>query len=112
METFEAMLSLLVFLSMLTLFTPEPQAIDNSLYASQIANDVWRVFQLRGDLHNFDKLKLNADADTMTELTSLCIEFKEEDVTSCIPKDKITSIRRTVIKDGEPEAITMRIGLG
>ncbi len=110
MKTVEAIVALLVFLLILQLFNPTVRPVDSSLYQIQLANDIWRVFQLRGDLQGFNKLKLNADANEVTKLTSLCIEFDEEDVTSCIPKSNIAQISRMVIIDDQPKKITVKVG--
>jgi len=110
MQTLEAILSLLVFLLIVSVFVPIERAVDNSVYKMQIANDVWRVFWLRGDLQDFNKVKMNVDANEITKLTGLCIGFEEEDVTSCIPKEGIAQVRKTAIVDGKPEIITLMVG--
>jgi hypothetical protein len=111
MKTLEAIIALLVFLMIVQMFQPTARQIDNSLHRMQIANDVWRVFQLRGDLEGFDKVRLNADAEKITGLTSLCIGFDEEDVTSCIAGNTVTQVKKVAIINGEPKEITMRIGI-
>ncbi len=110
MKTVEAIIALLVFLLIVQLFVPMPQQLNSSLYKIQLVNDVWRVFQLRGDLQGFDKTKLNADVDEITKLTALCIEFEEEDVTSCIPKENIVQTNKIAIIEGEAKKITVKIG--
>jgi len=110
MKTLESIISLLVFVSIAIMLIPEPKELDYSVYKTQIANDIWRVFELRNNFVGFDKNKLNDDANKITELTSLCIEFEEEDVTSCIPETKTIQIRKMAIVDGNPKTITMRIG--
>lgn len=111
MKTIEALISLLVFLIIIAGLAPMAQPERGGLYQMQLANDVWRVFSLRGDLEGFDKIKMNADADEITELTGLCISFDEEDVTSCIPESSITTMKKTAIVEGEPKIITLRIGI-
>lgn len=112
MKTIEAIIAFVFFIMILQLFTPLSKNIDTSLYHVQIANDIWRVFQLRSDLQGFDKNKLNIDANRITELTKLCIEFQEEDVTSCIPKEKTAQLERVAIIDGKATKITLKIGTG
>lgn len=110
MQTFEALISFLVFVSIIAMLQVPHHEIDDSLYRLQLAGDVWRVFQLRGNLGGFDKLKMNLDADEITRITGLCIEMEEEDVATCIPQGSVVRIERLAIINGQPEAIHMRIG--
>ncbi|MFA6530714.1 MAG: hypothetical protein WCT31_03200 [Candidatus Micrarchaeia archaeon] len=112
MKTLEALISLLVFLLIIASLAPMAQPERDGIYRMQLANDIWRVFSLRGDLEGFDKTRMNVDAEEITKLTSLCVELDEEDVTSCIPEEKITQVRKTAIVYGEPKTITLRVGVG
>ena len=113
MQTIEAIISLLVFLSILPLILSsiEPHVPDDSFYRLHLANDIWRVFYLRGDFENFDKSALNSDANQITKLTSLCIGFEEEDVTSCVSDSELIRIKKTAIVDGNPKWITMKVSV-
>lgn len=113
MQTIEAIISLLVFLSILPLIlsSVEPHVPDDSLYRLHLANDIWRVFYLRGDFEDFNKLALNRDANQITELTNLCIGFEEEDVTSCVSDVELIKIRKIAFVNGNPKWITMKVSV-
>ena len=113
MQTIEALISLLVFLSILPLILSsiEPHVPDDALYRLHLANDIWRVFYLRGDFEDFDKAALNRDAEQITKLTGLCIGFEEEDVTSCIGESEFIRIKKIAIIDGNPKWITMMVSV-
>lgn len=113
MQTIEAIISLLVFLSILPLVLSsiESHVPDDSLYRLHLANDVWRVFYLRGDFEDFDKAALNRDAGRITKLTGLCIGFEEEDVTSCVSDSELIRIKKTAIVGGIPKTITMAVSV-
>jgi hypothetical protein len=109
MKSFEALFTLLVILSFsfLILNYPEPK-LNDSLYRFQLANDVWRIWQLRGDLDGFNEVKMTADADYMTQLTGFCIYLVEEQVASCTYDETIiSSIQKKAWINGEIKTLTL-----
>ncbi len=118
MQTLEAIISLLFFLSILSSTLPsiEPQKIDDSLYRLQLADDCWRVLYLRGDFHNFSeasRLKIENDMSSITEQTGLCIFLEGIQFTSCRDgqEHEITaSLRRTLLENGAPKRVVFSIG--
>lgn len=113
MQTFEFIIGLLTFLLIAQILSSSPNvSVDDSLYKYQLANDVWRVFYLKGHLTSFDKIGLNSDANKITSLTGLCIEFEEEDVTSCIVKNQLITINKLAYYNGKINSLTIKIGSG
>ncbi len=110
MNTIEAMFSFLIFLSLIPLVQQSNYSIDHSHYALKLGEDIWRILYLKGSLNDFDENKLNENLNELTELTSLCIEFKEKDVVSCIPKESLVVIKRIAYINGNPRIITISIG--
>lgn len=88
MKSFEALFTLVavVAFALLVLRVQEP-ALDDTLYRYQLANDVWRVWWLRGGMDHgwnlIDRTVLNEDADRIGRLTGWCVYVEEEDVANC-----------------------------
>lgn len=112
MNTLEAIFSFLVLLSLLPFIINIPDySVDNSHYSLKLAEDIWRVLYLRGDLEGFDKDALNKDVEEISTLTSLCISVEEEDVASCIPEGQPLVIKRIAFIKGNPKIISLKIGV-
>ncbi len=117
MQTLEAMMSLLFFISAasLALASFETQPADDSLYRLQLAEDAWRVLYLRGDFKYFDDgQSLEADMAEIGEQTSLCLFMDGIEVTNCRGGTEehgmTASITRTAVYRGEPRRFTFSIG--
>ncbi|HLC68452.1 MAG TPA: hypothetical protein VJH24_01315 [Candidatus Bilamarchaeaceae archaeon] len=107
-KSFEAIFTLLVVVSFSLLILNQPlPGINDSLYRLQLAHDVWRVWQLRGDLDGFDKNAMNRDADAMTALTGTCIYLEEEDVASCLGGERIIALPQKAWVNGEVKNLTV-----
>ncbi|MBI5051373.1 hypothetical protein HZC08_01305 [Candidatus Micrarchaeota archaeon] len=100
----------ILFLILATINFQENTAIDYGFYKYSLGNDAWRVLYLRGGLHNFDKAKLNSDLERITELTSLCFYFEEEDVASCISEQDTLVLKKMAYINGQAKEITMHVG--
>ncbi len=121
MQTLEAIISLFMFMSFITLVASEwhvPVEIDSSLYKHQLANDVWRVLYLRGDFTGFSfeaanaaRIKAELDVHTIGELTSHCIFVGGERITNCRgePVQRVVSTERVTLVNGNPEKITVTL---
>jgi len=115
MQSFEALLSLFVFVTILAYVLaadPGPKPLDDSLYRMQLAEDAWRVLYLRGDLRDFGEEKrgaVEADMAKIGEQTGLCLFIHGVEFTNCrdgLPHEGIASLSRTVIIGGSPEKAT------
>jgi hypothetical protein len=102
MKTFEALVSLVVLLSIIAAITIQPQPVNTSLYKYQLANDVWRVMQLRGSTH--DAAAMNSDAAALSELTGLCVKIDED-----CDADQTTT-ERTAYLNSTTTQIRVRVG--
>ena len=112
MNTLEAIFSFLVLVSLLPLFLGiQTYSVDSSHYDLKLAEDIWRVLYLNGDLEYFDKNSLNKDLEKIEDLTSLCVYMEEEDVASCIPDETTVVIKRIAFINGNPKIITIVIGV-
>lgn len=111
MKTLEALISLVVLLSIIATIDLRPQTIDSSLYQYQLASDLWRVLQLKGATHD-----PTSAAITINELQTkmgLCIIAEGLALEKCeisADADMIT-IERTAYVDGDPIAVRLRMGL-
>lgn len=120
MQSIEAVLSILVFSSIALAFSgplSDDGGIDDSLQRLYLAQDAWRVLQLRGDFQDFHlghDSALKEDVDSITDLTGLCVFMTGSTrYTSCRggERHEITaSIRRTVIVGGVPWKVTFSLG--
>ncbi|MEW6748078.1 MAG: hypothetical protein AB1295_00010 [Candidatus Micrarchaeota archaeon] len=112
MQTIEAFLSLLVFLSISSLALashPGPMPTDDSLYRLQLADDAWRVLYLRGDFQDLgpeSRSMVEADLAFIGEQTGLCIFMRGMEFTNCRGGEErhvaVVSIKRTVIYRPSP----------
>ncbi len=109
MKSFEALLSLLAVVSFSLMVLQQHAELDDALYKYQLANDVWRIWYLKGHLATFDKHGMNSDAEKITELTGNCIYLEEEDVASCIGKEKISTVHKKAWVEDRIENITLVI---
>ena len=120
MQSLEAMISLLFFVSVLSHMLggiSEKPAIDDSLYRYQLAEDVWRVEQLRGHFEDFSDAKrmpIEADFDIISQKTKLCIYMHGIEITSCRGKqysiqERLATINRVVYKNDFAENVTLTI---
>jgi len=120
MQTLEAMVSLVFFLSIcshLLLSLEESRYVDDSLYRIQLAEDVWRVLYLRGDFEDFqsaDRERLEQEFELMGDMTGLCIFMDGVQFTNCRgttqPHYITASLTKTVIYDGAPKSFKFSIG--
>jgi hypothetical protein len=120
MQSIEAVISLLVFLSLSAMFIAQlgqPNPPDDSLYRLQLAEDAWRVLYLQNHFHDFSNASrqaLEEDMRNITEETGLCIFMDGTDITSCRGGDErhtmTASLSKTIIKDGKPKTVSFSIG--
>jgi hypothetical protein len=119
MQSLEATISLLVFLSLSSSFiiSSMTHRIDDSVYRSQLAEDAWRVLYLRGDFSDFSDSSrgiIESDMRRLGEETSLCFFIKGVEFTNCredgTNHTMIASVGKTVIADGSPKRIAFSIG--
>ena len=109
MQTLEAIISLMFFVSFLPVIASEQHAeTDDTLYKYQLANDVWRTLYLRNG-NNMDAYE--EDVEKIGELTDLCIFVAGERITNCRGEkvEQIISTERLVFSDGELKTITVTI---
>ena len=118
MQTLEALLSLLVFVSILTFFFPveNPTHVNESLYSIQLAEDIWRVLYLRQDFQDFPDTTENLENDLvlMGEETNLCIFIDGVYITNCRGGEEkheiAASITKSLIYDAKPRDFAVSIG--
>ncbi len=112
MNTIEAVLSLMVFVLIISSFTsvPTPE-LDDSLYKLKLSEDVWRILYLKGDLKDFQDDKILEDLEEIKELTGLCvsINWKEESINTCEPSQFVV-VKRIAFINGSPEMISIKVG--
>lgn len=123
MQSMEAVVSLMFFVSVLTYMlggVAEKPGLDDSLYRYQLADDVWRVEQLRGNLKNFSfdagndaRDDVEKDFDRLNGMTDLCIYMGGIKVTSChgshAIEEKVASINRAVYINGSVKNVTLTL---
>ncbi len=113
MNTIEAVLSLLVFVLIISNFTsiPNPE-LDDSLYKLKLSEDIWRILYLKGDLKDFQEDKILEDLEEIKELTGLCvsINWKEKSIKTCEPSQFVV-VKRIAFINGSPEIISIKIGV-
>ncbi len=120
MQILEAMISLMVLVSFLSFIAGEQhaRAVDDSLYKYQLANDVWRVIYLRGDLKDFSfddanlaRDRIELDLQRVGELTNLCVFIGGERITNCRGEDveKLVSTERITIVDDAPQRVMVTL---
>jgi len=120
MQSIEAIISLLVFLSLSAVFIAQlgqPNPPDDSLYRLQLAEDAWRVLYLQGHFHDFNegkRLALEEDMKKITDETGLCVFMEGTEITSCRGGDEehvmTASLSKTIIVDGKPKTVSFSIG--
>jgi len=120
MQTLEAMVSFVFFLSLcshLLLSPEESYYIDDSLYRFQLAEDVWRVLYLRGNFRDFgaaDRDELEKEFALIENETGLCIFMDGVQFTNCRgdsqPHHITASLTKTVVYDGAPKNLRFSIG--
>ncbi len=120
MQSFEAMMSFLVFTSIMLAVIEaegEPRGIDDSLLRLQIAQDAWRVLYLRGDFRDFGNAgsgRIRADMESISSETNLCVFLMgSSNYTSCRGGEKhelTASIRRAIIIGNSPRLVTFSLG--
>ena len=117
MQTLEAMMSLLFFLSAasMALASFETRPADDSLYRLQLAEDAWRVLYLRGNFRDLDDARdIEPDMTEIGEQTGLCLFIDGIEATNCRggteAHEMAASVTRTAIYRGEPATVTFSIG--
>ena len=112
MQTLEAILSLLVLVSLsIFLFIPAEAKIDNSLYLYSLQGDVENVMHLKGGLENISQG--NEIAMKIYAETGLCMEFSETDITSYpVAKGKYAQISVPQLKELNLEANGSEVDAG
>jgi len=120
MQTFEAMMSFLVFTSIMLAVLENPGdqgGIDDSLLRLQLAEDAWRVMYLRGDFRDFNGAgngRIRNDMEAISRETGLCVFLMgSSNYTSCRggERHEITaSIRRTVVSGNAPRSMAFSLG--
>jgi hypothetical protein len=118
MQTVEAVLSFLAFAaissSLMMAVHPVPQ--DDSLYRLQLAEDVWRVLYLRGDLapgSGEDGLALESDVRGIGDEAGLCVFIRGIETANCRggPEREMTvSVSRTMFVNGSLRSVTLSLG--
>jgi len=113
MNTIEAILSLMIFILIIFTFitVPTPE-LDISLYKLKLAEDIWRILYLKGELTNFQEDKILEDLNKIKELTGLCvsINWKEESIKTCEPSEFVV-VKRIAFINSSPEMISIKIGV-
>lgn len=120
MQSLEAILSFIMLIMLsLPLLSVEQPAIDDSLYRTQLAHDVWRVLYLRGDFEDFSFDKGNpardraeADMKEITELTNICIFISGERLTSCRGEETgkhIVTVKKLLVVNGAVEKVSVTL---
>ncbi|MFH0884222.1 MAG: hypothetical protein V1861_00760 [Candidatus Micrarchaeota archaeon] len=120
MQSFEAMMSFLVFTSIMLYATQtadKPQGIDDSLLRIQLAEDAWRVLYIRNDFHDFGSAgseRIRTDMESISNQTGLCVFLMgSSNYTSCRGGERhemTASIHRTLIIGNSPRLVTFSLG--
>lgn len=119
MQILEALISLLVFLSIvqLILYIPNLQ-LDTSLYKYYQVNDIYRVLYLNEDFYNLSfnssnaaRDKAEADLKIIGSLTGNCYFIRGIDITNCrnITSSQIISTQKILIVGQDPAVVTFSI---
>ena len=117
MQSLEAFLSLLFFVSILFSVIPaiEQKPVDDSIYLLQLAEDSWRVLYLRGnfqDLSGFSRVAVESDMAKIGDLTGLCFFIDGIQFTNCRsgePHQILISIPKTVIFEKSAKTCTFSV---
>jgi hypothetical protein len=119
MQSIEAAISLLVFVSLASAFLLQlapPGQPDDSLYRIQLADDAWRVLSLRGDFQDFGEGKretIERDMGEIGRMTGFCIFISGVEFTNCRSggegHEAVVSIKKTIISDGVPKIVTFSL---
>jgi hypothetical protein len=123
MKTIEALICAFVLLSFAPLVLLDTPAPKTQLYEYQLAEDVWRVAYLRGCFAQDspaptptlarDPMEtcLNSVIAEMEAETGLKIEFENlEAAGSALPKEGAARIAKTILINGIPETVYLRVG--
>ncbi len=119
MQTLEASLSLLVFLSIASSLAPpeEQDYVDDSVYRLQLSSDGWRVLHLRGDCRGMgegSREALEGELAAMGERSGLCYFIDGINVTNCRGGNErraiASSVRRIIVYDGIPLSVSFSVG--
>lgn len=119
MQSFEAVLSLIFLVSILSLSLQlaMERPLDDSLYRMQLAEDSWRVLYLRGAFQDFGESKraeLEGDLALLGDETHLCYFIDGIGFTNCRggseDHEMTASLRKTVLYDGTPRSVTFSVG--
>ena len=118
MQTVEATLSLMMFLSVSSavLSAAEQKPVDDSLYLMQLSNDAWRVLYLRGSLDSLDQgphPKLEEDLRSLGALSGKCYFISGVEMTNCRGmgiREFRSKSARSIIYEGRPRQVTFSIG--
>ncbi len=122
MQSFEALISLLVFVSIassMIMSIQAPHELDQSLYGYQLANDAWRVLYLKGNFRDLDsedelgRILMEDDAQEIKDMSGLCLFMMGTRYTNCrggsVSHENIASVRKVVIEGGEPRQLTFSL---
>jgi len=123
MQSVEAVISLMFFVSVLSYMLSgiaEKPGLDDSLYRYQLADDVWRVEQLKGNFKDFSfdannamRDDVEADFDYINGMTGLCIYMGGIKVTSCSSDytiaEKVASVSRAAYINGSAKNVTLTL---
>lgn len=117
MQTFEAIISLLFFVWMLTLslVSFEAPELNYQVYQMQLSSDAWRVLYLRGNFEDLSDMQLvEADLNQLGSVTGLCFFLDGIETTNCRggvnDHDLSVSSYRTIIFNSEPKTIRFSMG--
>lgn len=127
MQSIEAAISLLVFISISAFMVPfleEHRNADDSLYKVQLGEDSWRVLYLRGDFQDLNgspesRMRLEGDMAEITSQTGLCVFMGGVEFTSCRgsmgastgrPHEITVSLSRTAVYNGTLRSFTFALG--
>lgn len=120
MQMMEAMISLLVLVSFLSVVASEQHTkpVNDSLYRYYLANDAWRVLYLKDalrdfsfDAHNPARNRAELELQRIGGLTGFCIFIGGERITNCRGEqtDALVSIERIAVVDGVPQTVMLTI---
>jgi len=117
MQTFEAIISLLFFVWMisLALLSFETQEIDYQIYQMQLSHDAWRVLYLRGNFEDLsDMQSIEPDLNQIGQVTGLCLFLDGIETTNCRggfdDHDLSVSSYHTIIFNHEPKSVKFSMG--
>jgi hypothetical protein len=117
MQTFEAIISLLFFVWMLTLalLSFEAPELNYQVYQMQLSSDVWRVLYLRGNFEDLsDMQSIEPDINQLGSITGLCFFLDGIETTNCrggVNNHNLSvSSYCTIIFNHEPKTIKFSMG--